>query len=242
MAAQDAERGTDGTTDQTATAGEHDHGSKGRATATGFDPRPIVAILGLAGFAIITWAVVSGFVFPFDQPLLDAGKGLGQYMPEWRGLSDSANLPLIVIGTGIVLWLLFKRQRREALVVIGILAAVTAGSEAIKQLVARPRPPGFNNTELGIVYSYPSGHVLEAVTIYGIIAVLVWRSSLPQAIRIAVPIVFTAIIILVAIARVAVGAHYPSDVLAGLLAGIGFVALFAWLTDILAKRRAPKSE
>ena len=126
--------------------------------------------------------------------------------------------------------------------VIGILAAVTAGSEAIKQLVARPRPPGFNNTELGVVYSYPSGHVLEAVTIYGIIAVLVWRSSLPKAVRIAVPIVFTAIIILVAIARVAVGAHYPSDVLAGLLAGIGFVALFAWLTDIPAKRRAQTSE
>jgi undecaprenyl-diphosphatase len=87
------------------------------------------------------------------------------------------------------------------------------------------------------VYSYPSGHVLEAVTIYGIIAVLVWRSSLPRIIRVAVPVLFIAIVGLVAVARVAVGEHYPSDVLAGLLAGIGFVALFSWLTDMLAARR-----
>ena len=105
-------------------------------------------------------------------------------------------------------------------------------------VVARPRPPGFDNTYLGAVYSFPSGHVLEAVTIYGIIAVLVWRSSLPTIVRVAVPIVLTAIVVLVAIARVATGEHFPSDVLASLLAGIGFVALFSWLTDLLARRRA----
>ena len=88
MGAQDADGGME-RTGETATARQRDHGSTGRAAASGFDPRPLVAILGLAGFAIITWAVASGFVFPFDQPLLDAGKGLGQYMPEWRGLSDS---------------------------------------------------------------------------------------------------------------------------------------------------------
>ena len=118
-----------------------------------------------------------------------------------------------------------------------VLAAVTAGSEAVKQAVARPRPPGFDNTYLGVVYSFPSGHVLEAVTIYGIIAVLVWRSSLPRIVRIVVPIVFAVIVVLVAVARVAVGEHYPSDVLAGLLGGIGFVALFALLTSLIASRR-----
>ena len=62
-----------------------------------------------------------------------------------------------------------------------------------------------------------------------------WASKL---VRVAIPLIFTTVIILVAVARMAVGAHDPSDILAGLLGGIGFVALFAWLTEILARRRA----
>lgn len=202
---------------------------------------PFLATIGLGGFALITWMVASKIVFPFDQPLLDAGAGLGQYMVAWRDLSDSANIPLIVIGVAIVAFLLLTRQRAEAGLVIVVLAAITAGSEAVKLLVARPRPPGFTNDAAGIVYSYPSGHVLEAVCIYGIIAVLLWRSSLPTVIRVVVPILFSVLIVFVAVARVAVGAHFPSDVLAGFLAGIGFLALFAIFTDILARRRAAKA-
>ena len=86
---------------------------------------------------------------------------------------------MIAIGVGLVVWLFVKRQRREAELVILILAAITAGSEAIKQLVARPRPPGSDTVVPGVVYSYPSGHVLEAVAIFGIIAILLWRSSRP---------------------------------------------------------------
>lgn len=197
----------------------------------------VLAVLGLGGFVALTLLVANGYGFSFDQPLLDAGRGLGQYMAAWQGLSDSANFPLIAIGVGIVAWLLWTRQRLEAVLVILVLAAVTAGSEAVKQLVARPRPPGFDSSVIGVVYSYPSGHVLEAVTIYGIISILVWRSSLPRLVRIVVPVVFAIIVAFVGVARVAVGAHYPSDVLAGLLGGIGVVALFALLTSLIASRR-----
>jgi undecaprenyl-diphosphatase len=241
MATQDAPRGIDQTNGSAARTNAAKVTNDGTAAKAGFDPRPLIALIGLGGFAILTLLIAGGTTFPFDQQLLDAGKGLGQYMPEWRGLSDSANLPLIAVGAGIVIWLLWKKQRSEAVLVIVILALVTAGSELVKQVVARPRPPGFDNTYLGVVYSYPSGHVLEAVTIYGIIAVLVWRSSLPRIVRVAVPIIFTAVVILVSIARVAVGEHYPSDVLASLLAGIGFVALFSWLLDFIDRRRDAKT-
>jgi undecaprenyl-diphosphatase len=185
----------------------------------------------------MTLVIADKAVFPFDQPLLDAGKRLSPYMDAWRGLSDSANFPLIAVGVAIVLGLLLLRRWREAIVVIVLLITVTAGSEIIKQVVARPRPPGYDETTVGIVYSFPSGHVLEAVTMYGIIAVLVWRSTWPTALRVLIPIVFTLIVLGVAIARVAVAAHYPSDVLASALGGLGCVALFAWSTAILERQR-----
>jgi membrane-associated phospholipid phosphatase len=236
MAAQDAEHGMD------SGRPADRHGSPDNPDLTaesgGLEVRPLIALVCFAVFAVLTWLIASKVVIPFDQSLFDSAQGLGQYMEAWRDLSTSANLPLIAIGVAIVLILLLKKRWREALLVVGVLAAVTVGSELVKQLVARPRPPGFDQSLLGVVYSYPSGHVLEAVTIYGIIAVLVWRSSLPRLIRVGLPIVFTVIIALVAVARVAVGDHYPSDVLAGLVLGIGFVALFSWLTDLVAGRRA----
>lgn len=203
-------------------------------------PWAVIAVLGLAGFAIMTGLVAARVTFPFDRPILDALKGLGQYMEAWEDISTSANLPLIAIGVAIVAWLMWRHHVREAIIVIAVLAVITAGSELVKQLVARPRPPGFANGELGVVYSYPSGHVLESVAIYGIIAVLVWRSSLPRAVRVVVPIVFAGIIGLIAVARVAVGAHYPSDVLGGLLAGIGFLALFVIATELLRRHDETK--
>jgi undecaprenyl-diphosphatase len=238
MAAQGTETRTDRSRPTTDTAA--DKGARTRTderTGTGWG-WPFLATIGLGGFALITWVVASNIVIPFDKPLLDAASGLGQYMVAWRDLSDSANIPLIVVGVAIVAFLLFTKQRAEALIVIGVLAAVTAGSEAVKLLVARPRPPGFSNDAAGVVYSFPSGHVLEAVTIFGIIAVLLWRSSVPTVIRVVVPILFSVFIVFVAIARVAVGAHFPSDVLAGFLGGIGCLAVFAILTGMLARRRA----
>ena len=197
----------------------------------------ITALVCLSGFVLLTWLVASRSLIPFDQPLLALGRSWDRYADVWNFLSNAANLPLIGIGIGIVLWLLANHRRREAVLVILVLAAVTAGSEAVKQLVARPRPPGSDTVVPGVVYSFPSGHVLEAITIFGIITILVWRSSLPARVKGAVVIAVSIFVALVAVARVALNAHYPSDVLAGFLAGLGVLAIFALLAK--PQRHAP---
>jgi membrane-associated phospholipid phosphatase len=189
-----------------------------------------IGLVGLIGFAALTLIVASRGVIPFDVQLLDYARTYTAYNDAWNLLSNAANLPLIVIGVGLVVWLFLKHRRREGILVVLILTAVTAGSEAIKQLVARPRPPGSDTVVPGVIYSYPSGHVLEAVTIFGIIAVLLWRSAQPLWLRAGFAIFVAVFVALVAIARVAIDAHYPSDVLAGLLAGIGVLGIFAVLS------------
>jgi undecaprenyl-diphosphatase len=189
-----------------------------------------IAAVGFAGFALVTWLVAAHAPIPFDAPLRDIALGWTAYAGTWSLISDASNLPLIAIAVGLVLWLLWKRRFREAILVVIVLAAVTAGSEAVKQLVARPRPPSSDARVIGVVYSFPSGHVLESVTILGMIALLVWRTTLRLAVRAAVAIAVGAFVALVAVARVAIDAHYPSDVLAGFLAGIAVLAVFALLT------------
>ena len=74
--------------------------------------RPIVgwlllAITGLGGFAAITVLLLNGWVPAFDQPLLDTAKQWQSLALLWRIISESANIPLIVIGVGMVLVLFF---------------------------------------------------------------------------------------------------------------------------------------
>lgn len=198
-----------------------------------------LALVGIAEFVILTWLMLTAAVVPFDQPLLDAATSLGAYRTAWSLLSDAANLPLIAIGAALVIGLFVTHHRRESGTVLVVLAVVTAGSELIKQLVARPRPPGGDVVVPGVVYSYPSGHVLEALTIFGIIAILLWRAD-HHRVAIAAGAFTIVFVSLVAVARVAINAHYPSDVLGGMLAGVGVLGCFALATprDLSPSRRS----
>ena len=122
----------------------------------------ILAALCLAGFVGLTVALLNRVVFPFDAPLLAWGRSLDGVPAVWNTISQSANFPLIVIGVGFVVWLIWRHRYREAVLVAVMLVLVTAGSEGVKELTARPRPAGNGDGIPGVVYSYPSGHMLEA--------------------------------------------------------------------------------
>ena len=190
----------------------------------------ILAFLGLGGFIALTALVLGGTRFGFDQPLLDTARTWTAWTSVWQALSASANIPLIVIGVGMVLWLFLTGRRKEALVVFLLLVAVTAGSEGVKQVTARPRPIGTDPTIPGVVYSFPSGHVLEALTIVGIIAIRCWRNLEHQALKVVIVALVVVWVALVGIARISLGEHYPSDVLAGLFGGLGALGIYGWLT------------
>jgi len=204
----------------------------------------VIALLSFAGFILLTVAVARSVVFPFDQPLLNLIHGWDGAPVIWNTISQGANIPLIVIGLGFVLWLFFTNRRREALVVVLMLVAVTAGSEGVKQLIGRPRPSGNGDGIPGVVYSYPSGHVLEVLTILGAIAIRGWRSSKRLALRTALVLLVALDVVLVAIARVALAEHYPTDILAGFLGGIGALAVYGLLTrsDGWARQTGADSE
>lgn len=82
-----------------------------------------------------------------------------------------------------------------------------------KNVLKRNRPVGHLINETG--WSYPSGHVLSAVLLVTTISLLL-KNKQSEKIIFVVGIIFVVVICL---ARIAVYAHYPSDVIGGLLLG-----------------------
>lgn len=70
-------------------------------------------------------------------------------------------------------------------------------------------------------FSFPSGHSCSASTAYGTLRLYVKKSWKR--------ILLVILIIFVGISRFCLGVHFPTDVLAGLLLGMGVIALNAWM-------------
>ena len=73
-------------------------------------------------------------------------------------------------------------------------------------------------------YSFPSGHTMNAATVYGGGAV---RKDVPRALRVALGL----LVLLVAFSRIYLGVHTPQDILVGAAAGILVMALTVKLMD-----------
>jgi undecaprenyl-diphosphatase len=121
-------------------------------------------------------------------------------------------------------WLAGNAEWKRLALILGLGIVMTAGIVlAVKFTVRRQRPAG----EWGAIYrstdphSFPSGHAARAILL-GILTLIVGPTWLGLALLVWGP--------LVALARVAMGVHYVSDIAAGaLLGGLLGWALGAWL-------------
>jgi len=190
----------------------------------------VLGILALLGFIGMTYLVATKFTFSFDQPLLAAATPFDtpSLHTVWDWLSQAGNLPMIPIAILFVLWLWHRGRHREAVVIGAILAIATVSDEAIRFLVARVRPSGPQAGIPGVVNSYPSGHAWEDIMTLGSIAIRLFRMAIATVIRVGFAVLVTVFVVLVGFARLALDAHFPSDVLAGVLAGIFSLGLYAW--------------
>jgi len=142
--------------------------------------------------------------------------------PEATDAAQGASLlgdTLTTIGLSLlvllVLWR-WLRRRRPLVFVVVVLAGELATYLVAVNVVQRPRPPVPRFDEgLDPLHSYPSGHVAAAMATYGGIAVLVWvlRRRHREWLT---PLLF-AVAAVIALARLYLGVHHPTDVLVSLL-------------------------
>jgi undecaprenyl-diphosphatase len=158
--------------------------------------------------------------------------------PVTAGLEaiSTLNWPLPTIITLAIIAAIFLLLRRWLDVVVAPLAAGASslGTYALSRWAQRPRPIGHGIHPLQHItgtYSFPSGHVTYAVSVFGLFLFLTYQVRRPMhpALVWAVRIVLVVLLVLMPVSRVLEGEHWPSDTLAGVLDGAFWLVLFAHL-------------
>jgi membrane-associated phospholipid phosphatase len=139
-----------------------------------------------------------------------------------------ANTPAVLAVGGVVVLLLavWRRLYRPALAGAAalVVAAVVAG--ALKAAFARPRPP----SDLSLVYvsspSFPSTHAATTAALaVAVVLTVAWGTWRRAAAGTAV---LLTLVVLIGLCMVYLGAHWPSDVLAGWVLGGAIGGAIGW--------------
>lgn len=129
-------------------------------------------------------------------------------------------LPVMAIAAAVCVW---KSSRRDALMLVVVVAGALLLYTTIKDLVDRPRPPVPHLTNAGGA-SFPSGHSTQAAAIYGALAYLVARHRARME-ALLTWVIAAFLTLMIGWSRLFLGVHYPSDVVGGLLIGAVWAAV-----------------
>ena len=113
-------------------------------------------------------------------------------------------------------------------------------SDVLKNVFRRPRPEYWKVIHEP-TFAYSSGHAMFALMVYGLWAWFIWNSDLPRRVRLVVGPLLALWAGGILWSRLALGAHYVTDLIGGLLLGAAMLALAAAVRSALASRAAAAS-
>jgi len=129
------------------------------------------------------------------------------------------------IITIIIMLILFMAKKWRTGIWYGLTVLLGAAllNNAIKNFYQRVRPENIDHLIEQGGYSFPSGHSMGSIIVFGGMIFLVFQASKSEAIKWSLGIFLGFLILSIGLSRIYLGVHYPSDVLAGFSLG------FTWL-------------
>jgi undecaprenyl-diphosphatase len=180
--------------------------------------------------------VIEGDAIRLDQMIVQALRHVDKTPIGPTALLDVARditalgsptvLSLLVIATTVGL-----RLARQKIMASAVLVSSLTGIGAtllMKSIIGRGRPDDSYRLIQASGMSFPSGHAMMASVIYLTLAILVAKVNSNVRIKLFVLSVAMTLAALVGVSRVYLGVHWPSDVVAGWIAG-GVWALACWI-------------
>ena len=201
----------------------------------------LLAIGGLAAgiwmFAELADEVMEGGTRKLDRALLLALRRGGDLQPLGPPSIQDAARDITALGSitvlglltvGVSLFLALNGQNHMAVFVFGSVSSGALVSTLLKDLFERPRPDIVPHAAYASNSSFPSGHSMLSALTYLALGALLARSQERKLLKAYFLLGAVLVTVLVGISRVYLGVHWPTDVLAGWMAGTVW-ALLCWL-------------
>ncbi|MDH3691771.1 MAG: phosphatase PAP2 family protein [Gammaproteobacteria bacterium] len=191
--------------------------------------------LGLYGFIKLTEEVTDGDTRGFDRDMLLMFRNPQQLSdpigPAWlevvvrdiTALGGLVTLALLTIAACGYLWL--KNKHRLAVFVAVSVSGGTLINTLLKGFIERPRPVIVPHETTAALSSFPSGHAMMSAVVFLTLGALLALASDTTRIKVYFLAWSVLLTVLVGISRVYLGVHWPTDVLAGWIAGATWALL-----------------
>ena len=210
--------------------------------ARGFTLLTLILLLATALFVALLQATMSGLLVQLDSAIYQSLQAL---RTPWM---DQLQILITELGDGYLLtsiflsllcWLLLRRHWLAIghWLSAGLFVAIAPPLLKWLTQLDRPQPlyDGLSN------FSFPSGHAVGSSVIFGFIAIL-WAGELRIAWRWLPYAIATVIATAIGFSRIYLGAHWLSDVIAGLALGGAWVALLGIAYHRHQQRSLPRHE
>lgn len=192
-------------------------------------------------FGVIAGDVVSG------APITLLDVALAHYLHRHASAALTACMLVVthwhgMIGTALMALMLaaFFHVRRATYWRLAVLVVVPGGMllNVLLKLAFQRARPSFDDPLLTLTsYSFPSGHTLNAVLLYGLLASWLVMRHRRAGTRVAIVAGACAMVALVGLSRMILGVHYLSDVLAASAEGCAWLAVCITAISTLRRRR-----
>ncbi|MHB8573432.1 MAG: phosphatase PAP2 family protein [Candidatus Dormibacteria bacterium] len=197
-------------------------------------------VLGWLFFLLLTVQAFHARPYPADLPLLHwvqalplgpVGTWLGALSWVDYGIGGPLTLAAVLVFLAACRW--WSALATMAVAPLGSLLVYV-----VKIITVRPRPALPDALQRGLGESdsaFPSGHVVFTCYVFGLLGVILWRRLPPSNLRTAAVAVLWSVPPLMALSRVWVGEHWPSDVFAGLVLGGMWLWTLVWINQRLRR-------
>jgi undecaprenyl-diphosphatase len=197
-------------------------------------------------FAMLADEIIEGETHAFDRAVLLAMRMPGHPAEPWgpRWLRETVRDYTALGSAGILTFmtlavigfLLLQGKPRVAMMVVITVGGGMLLSTILKRGFARPRPDLVPQDLLPLSASFPSGHAMLSAVVYLTLGALLARVQPQRRLKVYILTMAVVLTTLVGLSRIYLGVHWPTDVLAGWIAGAAW-ALMAWCVAVWLQLR-----
>lgn len=149
-------------------------------------------------------------------------------------IGGRGGIAIITIMFSLICIAKYKNKKVALIVIINILG-IGLLNHILKDTIQRPRPE-YRMMEV-VGYSFPSGHSMGAMGLWGMFIVLTYKYVIDKKLKTCLICLMSLMILAMGASRIYLGVHYLSDVLAGFSIGLAYLITYIKIIDYIQEKK-----